>query len=135
MPLREARVAEEPVREVPEHAAEQQPQHERPQSRAHAGRGEEHDDARDHRHRDREDPGDLLAERERRPRVEHQDELQRLADHRDGDAGLELLQDEKLGELVGGQHRHREDRDDGAGRRRAKWGSAAQGAGLTDRSR
>ncbi len=75
---------------------------------------------------DREDPGHALAEGERGAGVSDQVEDQEVAQHLDGLLGRQVLDREVLGELIGGQHQRREDRDDGAGRRLMQGGSACQ---------
>ena len=115
-----------PIGQVAEHAAEQQSEHDGPQPGAHARRGEPDDDHRDDGQRDREDPGDALAERERGTGVADQVEDQEVADDVDRLLGRQVLEGEVLRELISGQHQHRENRDDGAGRRRTKWRTACQ---------
>ena len=80
----------------------------------------------DDRQRDREDPRDALAERERRAGVADEIEDQEVADDMDRLLGREVLEREVLRELISGQHHQRENRDDGAGRRRTKWRTACQ---------
>ena len=114
---REAGLAEEPVGEVAEDAAEQQAQHDRPAVIAHAHDGERDDDQRGEAQDDREHPGDALAERKRGAGVSREIELQEVSPHLHGPLIGQVLQGEMLRELVDGQHHHREDRDDDAGRR------------------
>jgi hypothetical protein len=121
---REAGVADEPVGEVPEDSAEEQPQHDRPQRE---------------RTRDREDDDDrrrgetivkiqvTFAERERGAGVACQIQLQHVAPDRHGLLERQVLQGEVLRELVDGQHQHREDRDEDAGRRRSSRFRSATG--------
>ena len=75
---------------------------------------------------DREDPGDALAEREGGTGISDEVEDQEVAEHLHGLLGRQILDREVLGELIGGQHQHRENRDDGAGRRLMQGGSACQ---------
>ena len=80
----------------------------------------------DHGEGDREDPRDALAERERGAGVADEIEDQEVAEDLHRLLGRQVLEGEVLRELISGQHQHRENRDDGAGRRRTKWRTACQ---------
>ncbi|MBG9885254.1 hypothetical protein ABE10_01360, partial [Bacillus toyonensis] len=96
------RLPEKAIGEVPKHAAEQSAEDDGPQPRTDRQRLP-HDDAGHHGQRDREDPRHVLAERERRPRVSDEDQLQELSEDRHGLTGRQILDREVLDELVGGQ--------------------------------
>ena len=95
----EARLAKEPVGEVAEHAAEQQPEDDRPGDRADAPC--EPDDEGDHAGgEDREDPGHAARERECRAGVPHELPLEQGAQHRHDLTLGEVRDDEELAQLV-----------------------------------